>query len=281
MSRKTLLVIKLIVLILLLVVMSFVALAIVSFGSFGKSFDLLQNFSFSGEATKQVQTFEGVEEIELNLASIDVEIVETSSDIVTLHDNTSVSGFRLGIGGSDENTVEFKNGKLTFEQARSWGIGINFLSVEGSVVIEVPKGAQIEYEINSASSDIYFDAKAKNKLEINNVSGEIEVMQSGEDIDVETVSGDVYIYEVFENIDIDGVSCDVSLVADKTTQKITYNGVSGDLEIEIEGGAEYKAEMDSVSGDINDDYNNISNDNSAIDITVNNVSGDVDLQDWR
>ncbi len=281
MSRKTLLLIRLIVLILLLLVMSFVAVAIFSFNIFENNISLLDNFRFTGENTQQVQTFEGVEEIELDLASIDVKIVETSSDIVTLYDNTSISGFRLGIGGNDENKVNFTNGTLTFTQAKSWGIGINMLNVVGEVVIEVPKGSLIEYEINSASSDVYFDAKAKDKLDINIVSGEIEIEQGGDELDIETVSGDIYVYDVFKNVDVNCVSSDLNMVADETTNRIGYNGVSGDVEIEIENDAEYNVEISSVSGDINDDYNNASNDSGAIDISVDNVSGDIYLQDWR
>ncbi len=283
MNRKTLLVIKLIVLILLLLVISFVAFAIIAFNGYSNTFseNLFSSESSFGQTAQKVQTFEDVQQIKLNLASIDVQIYETDSNIVTLYDNTQKEGFRIGIGGNDDNTVEFKNGKLTFTQGGTWNIGFNFIRITGDIIIEVPKGTQIEYEIDSASSDIYIDAPIKNTLKINNVSGEIEIMQGGEELNINTVSGDVEVFMAYEQIDIDCVSSDVKLVANSATKSIDFDGVSGDVEIEVEDDAKYDINFDAVSGDVDDDYENQNSDANAIQISINAVSGDAHLQNWR
>ncbi len=290
MSRKTTLAIKLIVLIALLILLISVALGFLGVNFLGKSvfnfgaFDVFSPWSFtqvnSGNIAQDVQSYEDVEEIEVYLRDADIKIYETDSDKVTFYDNTETSGFLLGFGDNVENTISFKNGKLVFNQGVEWSIGFNFITTTGDIVIEVPKGSKIEYNINAANSDIEFDALSSGTIDIDNVNGDIEIMQAGEELDIDTVNSNIEVYAVFEKIDIDGVNANVNCVADSSTKNISYDGVNGDLTVEILDDAEYNISLNSVSGRIDDDYDNETN-NDGIDISVDNVSGNVSLEDWR
>ncbi len=271
------LVIKLIVLIILLIVFIGVAIGLVSYFAFNNhtSGGLLNHEG--GTPTAEAQSFSDVQEIIIDVASLDIKIIETNSDKVTLYDNSHSYGFVIGVRG--QNTISQNGGILRFKQANSIGINFGF-GMRGDILVEVPKGSLIEYKLNNVANNIELDAPSKDTLEINSVSGTIEILQGGEDLKINTVSGRTEVFEPFETVKVNSVSGSVYSVANVDSEYVRLDTVSGRSVVEIDGVSGYETSLDSLSGSVNDSYGLNGNGND-LDIEVSSVSGSIELEDWR
>ncbi len=272
------LLIKLIVLIIVLFVFIGVAIALVANFTFNNySFASFVNLS-DGVPSAETQSFSNIQEIVIDVASLDVKIVETNSDVVTLYDNSRSHGFVIGV--KRPNTVSGDDGTLHFKQATQVGINFGF-GMSGDILVEVPKGALIEYKISNVANSIELDVLSKDTLEVNNVSGSIDIFQGGEDLEINTVSGRTAVYEPFETVRVNSVSGSVYSVANGDSELVRLDTVSGRSVVELDGVSSYKTSLNSLSGSVNDSYGSNSNGSGKLDIEVSSVSGSINLEDWR
>ncbi len=278
MNKKSWLIVRLCLLIVLLVLVIFGSIFIFNF-----EYIYDQNIAEQGEATQQVQSFDGVKNIVVDIASLDLSVVETNGDNVTLYDNSTQ--IDSGFWASDEQNKVYQEGDtLYFMQAEfqelkkfTFKPGIN--GRIGDIKIEVPKDVSIKYVINNVSGAVLVEAYSQENLEINNVSGSIEIAKGGDNIDINTVSGSTKIYQPFAEINVETVSGSVKAVADETTEEIDINSVSGSLTVELDNVSGYNISLDSMSGKIKDSYNKSGG--GKLDINLNSVSGSINLEDWQ
>ncbi len=307
MSRKNLLYIKIALLVVLLIFVILMATAMFTNWAFlhGGTFFGATVIDGEGSGVASVeQEYDGIKEIEIYVYSIDVIVNKTQTDKVKLIDNTNENGV-LTAGTNKQNTVRVSGDKLYFEQwSNAWGntqnvfntqggglniittngfgCAVNSSDIGGEIILEVPSDTKIEYIINSVSGNVELDAIYDSELELNTVSGNVKVINGGEDIDVDTVSGKVEIYDPFENIKLNAVSADMYVVADENTQKVSSNSVSGDLNVKLQGNVNCDVNIDSLSGDIVNQYEQNSGDDvETVRIDGNSVSGDIEIHDWQ
>jgi len=114
---------------------------------------------------------------------------------------------------------------------------------DADLEIRVPKGARVEVETVSAE----ITAKGtKGQLELQSVSGSVDVEAETGSAEVETVSGEVRVNGRLERTEVQSVSGTVAL--HNTTGEAEASTTSGD--IEVEGGDFERVSCTSVSGRI-------------------------------
>ncbi len=256
MSRKTYLYFKIIGLSVLLI--SIVIGAMFIFNSKNLLFGFVPFNISTGNAEPleepEIFYFDDIDKINIELATIPVIIVEKDIDQIKVTSTINVEG----TGPRLENPIYKSNNTLHVKQEITMGV----YSSAGELLIEVPNGIELDYELNLVSEDLYIDAKI-NKLELNVVSLEAKIYQAAKDIKINDVSGSIY------------------LVANEDTKDIDINTVSSDINIQVEGSNSFNIDNESISGDIENNYGNNNEAINEIDISVNSVSGDVILDDWK
>ncbi len=268
MNRKNWLTVKLI---LLLVILIFMGIAALNFTG------LKSLTAIKGEE----KSFNNVEKIVVESISLSVEVLETDGTTVTIKDNSKGYGLRAG----KSNTLKQENGVVTFKQGK--GMFLSF--VMGNVVIEVPRGSILEYDVSSISGDIDLDAMSRDSLNASSISGAIEIHQGGEKAEVETTSGSVRIHAPFEKVKAESVSGSIRLKADENSKEVLTSAISGSIRIQLKNVSGYSMDYSSTSGSIKDTYDNIdysksgqaNRGNSALDINVSTISGSIKLSDWN
>ncbi len=283
MSKKNWLVVKLIVLVLTLIVICGIAVTLI----FGYSISL-SSLGFKsnlegGTPTEQEQTFEGIEKIVFYGHSIPLAIVEEQRDDVLLIDNTKIVG--MFANRIDENKYLVSENTLYFEQGYpkwlSFGINFNY-EVTGEVIIEVPEGVELVYEISSVTGGINIDAPSSELLKIENVNGDIKIKQGGDNLKIESVNGDIDIGSSFNTQLIKSINSDIETVADVYCDEIDIDYVNGDVTVALFEGVVYSVTHDAVSGDIRDSYtggNDAEPSGVTLEIEINGVSGSAAIVD--
>lgn len=151
------------------------------------------------------------------------------------------------------------------------GSDITFNSVSGDV--DIPSGLMVDLiKVISTSGDVQADDITCEEFKYTNVSGELDLTGTVE-----------------EQINVDTVSGDTDIVIYDEIEKITVNGVSGDVKLRLEKDSDFKFDFDTVSGDFNcdipvysqggrSDRTGYTDTNASLDITVNTVSGDLNIR---
>ncbi len=272
MSRKKFLYIKLALLILLLlVVLGLVFRSFTGFGFFSFSFG--NNFNGEEIKTEEIYSFDGIDSIQIDGISLDVRIEKGTGDSVTMTDNTATN---------DEYTKNryLVNGdELIFWEYRDFfGNSANF----GEIVITLPPEIYYKIEINTVDGGIQIPDIEIENISINAVDSNIEISASGDSLDINTVNSDIYSYNSFTDVDINLVDGDIYLTADENSKNIDVNGVACSLNVELVDIAEVSVDLTSISGGINNEYDDISiTTESPLKITFDGVDGSVDLFDWK
>lgn len=159
-------------------------------------------------------------------------------------------------------------------------------------------------EISSVSADINLTGVYGTKTEMDTVSGKITCIDvttsdlemattSGEvstentkadSINVDNVSGGVQLSGEFDRINVDTVSGETKLNCLSVPSKIEVDGVSGNIGISLPQNATFSASLDSVSGSIGSDFPGTFNDDritvgdGSLSIRCNTVSGNLRIE---
>jgi len=172
----------------------------------------------------------------------------------------------LEIEGSDGNVEIHVDSDSKEHSMFSWGSDTR---MQPTVLnVRVPKAVSVE--INVVSAPVSIDGLDGGKVEINSVSGRIRGNLRSPDINMQTVSGTIDLAGSAVKADLQTVSGDIT--APSVTERIEAQTVSGRMTI---GGGPWKqANFSTVSGDTQ-----ISGGPSRDGkIDVDSMSGDVQLQ---
>lgn len=270
MTNKRLLWIRLILLILLFLVISAGAVTALSLG--------LQR----GKMSSTVQSFQGINKISVNAASLSVRIVEDSVTKVTVTDNTRVFGLVPGKKSAAYQTAD----TLYFNERNHFPF--LFGSITGEITIEVPKGTPLEYQLNITSGSIYLDAPSKNTLKIKNTSGSVKVLQGADHLDLTCTSGSAHIDSAFETAKVKNTSGTILLSADEHSKELTCDNTSGTIKIRLDPSAGYDLSYFAVSGSFKDLYHDINYSKNghniygdgSLKLDAKNISGSIKLCNW-
>ncbi len=277
MSKKNWLIVKLAVLILLFALILSIMVSMLNVDGLDFGFNLGMNRRLDdGIPTEQEQNFEDIERIVFYGYSLPLSINETQRDDVLLIDNTTMTG------NVEPNQYLVEGNTLYFEQGgfRRIGFNFNYDGISGEIKFEVPMGVEIEYDIDSVSGGIVVDAPLNNGLKINNVSGNIDILQGGDELIINSVSGKIEIEEPVITQKIATVSGGIDTVADTESVEIDVDSVSGSTDIALSEGVTYSVKHAAVSGSVNDDYTGGSGaSDKTLNISVSSVSGSVNIFD--
>lgn len=287
MNRKTWLRLKLILLILVFLILCLFTgrfLACMSAPSGWTLFGNRHPRSFmqaSRPSQVPAQTFDKVDKIIIQSASLPVSIYESDVETVTVRDHSRTFGLRL----KSANTVTEEDGILSIRQGRQ----ISLLSITtGNFEVEVPRGTALEYEIKNVSGSVYHDAPSKEELKVTSVSGSIRILQGGEKANVKSTSGSIRIYEPFKELTAKSTSGSVRATADGTSVRMNCSTTSGSVKIRLRQAPGYELTYSTVSGSVKDTYSDTSYSKSgsilsgdgSVKIDASSVSGSVKLTDW-
>lgn len=179
-------------------------------------------------------------------------------------------------GTLDENTEEFifkaTESRVHIvvdsdHQRNSWGH--NQSNNKGSsLVIKVPSNSQINAE--GFSTDFTLE-NVLNDINLESVSGDIDVYGNRARIEAESVSGDINIEDHEGLVFVESVSGDIDY--EGTATRIEAESVQGDIDINNLGELR-EGEFSSVSGDIDTKTHT---DNDKFSLEWNAVSGDIQV----
>lgn len=112
-----------------------------------------------------------------------------------------------------------------------------------------------EFDIASASGDIWYEKCDADEMKIENVSGYINITETNIDIfDIESVSGNVEIMGIVNSLNIDSVSGEVILCTNQVPQSADVSTVSGDIKFQLPENDGFCIDFDSVSGKVTSEF---------------------------
>jgi DUF4097 and DUF4098 domain-containing protein YvlB len=172
----------------------------------------------------------------------------------------------LEIEGSEGNVEIHVDSDSKEHSVFSWGSDTR---MQPTVLnVRVPKAVSVE--VNVVSAPVSIDGLDGGKIEINSVSGRIRGNLRSPDINMQTVSGSIDLAGSATKADLQTVSGDI--IAPSVTERVEAQTVSGRMTI---GGGPWKqANFSTVSGDTQ--INGGPSHDGKID--VDSMSGDVQLQ---
>ncbi len=179
-------------------------------------------------------------------------------------------------------------------------------SVNGDVNLNLNKDIQSQLlKIDTVSGDIDIRNANMQKVKIDTVSGEVKTSNVNVEttMDINTVSGNMTLSETttnilsidavsgklmmnngsFSSLDVNTVSGDITLLLNKAPLKINCDTVSGDVRLAIPENDGFRAELDTVSGELQCGFASVYKkgvvykDGSAI-YDFNSTSGDVTIE---
>ncbi|HHX62544.1 MAG TPA: DUF4097 domain-containing protein [Epulopiscium sp.] len=229
----------------------------------------------------EVKSFSGVEKIVVDAISLPIHIYESDVATVTVTDNSQA----YGLSTSKPNMLSQKGHVLSFKQGKP----LSFLSIAtGNIIIEVPRGSTLEYDINNISGSLIHDAISKNTLTATSISGSIRIHQAGEKVFAKSTSGSVRIYSSFEDVEAKSVSGSVRILANQDSKQILGSSISGSVRIQLENVSGYTMDYSTTSASVKDTYANTAYSksgktaygDSSLKINASSVSGSIKLTDW-
>lgn len=225
-------------------------------------------------------------ELEEEINSIDVDWISGNVKL-EIAKGEYVYAKETGAGDEDHKLrYRVENGKLIvkFKKAERFSFDTN-KSKELTIYVpeEMAKNMK-NISIQCVSAGLNITEYTADEINIEMVSGKIYMKDVTVDtIDLENVSGDVEIFGSINKADMELVSGEVKITSDKQLSKIDIETVSGDVTINMPEGDGFTAEMDSVSGDLNVEFEVTTNGkkrvnkNGSGEYNFDTVSGDVDI----
>lgn len=164
-------------------------------------------------------------------------------------------------GDAGDLRVRVKN-----PESRGW-FGGGGDSGDTDLRISLPPGVALS--IDAVSAEVHVRGVAGKRLEIDAVSGDIDVETGAQDVEVDSVSGDVLVQarsrevslesvsgdvtlrgEVADSISLESVSGDITVQNAAAPRSLTAGVVSGDIELQTALAGSAKLSAESLSGDL-------------------------------
>lgn len=236
--------------------------------------------------------------LEINWISGSVSVKVTDGDKVYAEE-TNVS--------DDDRKMRYlmEDGKLTIQfQKSKWFSFRDSFSKGKDLTVYIPEKMAENMkmiDIETTSADLEISGFYSRTVDIETVSGKVNIKDaSAEAMDIESVSGtikgtgvkadelkaeavsgSVDMDGIFQIVDLEAVSGDLNISSDAFIKEVDAETVSGSISLSIPEGDGFTAEMDSVSGDFNTDFETKSKDGKKIygdgsaEYSFETVSGDV------
>lgn len=240
--------------------------------------------NFAAPPTKLVNeqtiAMSGIEKIEIEYLSADVEIRLGSTDELVLREymsdddeslfaKTKQSGDTLAIEAGKRPTMAAFSAYVEIELPQGYAAALQVTTLSGD--IKLPKLlTATALEASSTSGDIITAGEIKAQtIGLNTTSGNIDCVElSGSTIELNTVSGDIACGDLKGNVtanttsgDIDLLGIDGSVEAASTSGEmdisvqalkgdVTLGSSSGDITATLPGDASFTLRMENTSGDI-------------------------------
>lgn len=139
--------------------------------------------------------------------------------------------------------------------------------------------------IGTVSGDASFDKFSANDLDVDSVSGDINIRGNIRNVNADTVSGNIKLEGEFDKVDVSGTSSAVEVTyLNISPAELDVDMVSGDINIRIpEQLSGFEVEFDSVSGDFTSDFSTSVDKgeyrfgDGSFEINADTVSGDLKI----
>lgn len=228
------------------------------------------------------KSFVDIKKINADLLSYSIEIKESNNDeiVVKLISNQLNRKIRNPI------IINQKDNILKIKEEKN-----NYLNIfsKNLIIIEIPKNQTLQYNLYSISGSIDHNAKSKDVLVADTVSGSIKTHNVGDSVLAQSVSGSIKMYSSFKEISAKSVSGSLSVLADANTNHIKLSSTSGSIRIQLENISKYNLNYSTVSGSVKDKYKDKSLEKSGLiidndqnlSIVASTISGSIIFENWK
>lgn len=235
---------------------------------------VMGNLAIKLEKIDELKSFEPeeIDKISIDVTSTDIEIISTDEDEITVH--------LYGEVPTNRNTelpalIAYKTGselRIEIEKPRIIMVGINIWRAKLDVyvpedLIETLKVDTASSDtrmsnlsinkiiVNTVSGDFKGEALAANSFKLNSTSGDIEIKDHKGEIKIDSVSGDVMLVNGDEDGDIEVSTISGNVYVEREDScNIRIGTISGEVEINLSGDAQFYFRANSVSGDIENKF---------------------------
>lgn len=153
------------------------------------------------------------------------------------------------------------------------------------LLIEVPRDWECgTLEIDTAAADLIVENLTIYKVDFDGASGVFEFNGCNVDaIEIDTASGDIYFDGSLNTLDCDAASADCEIILTNHPARIEMDMASGDLDLTLPGDCGFTANLESLSGSLNSDFEvshtgkGIVAGDGSCRIDVSAMSGDVTI----
>ncbi len=169
-------------------------------------------------------------------------------------------------GGADDVSVRIESGD---ESGWSWWNGNRGPREDTVLELKVPRAASLD--LGSVSADVRVSGtRGADSVEVDSVSGDVEVDAEAARIELESVSGDATLKGRSPSVSLESVSGDIEAVG--VSGRVTGETVSGTLR--IDAGAVTGVKLASVSGDVELNLGDV----GSATIDIESMSGEIDVR---
>lgn len=243
-----------------------------------------------------------VSSVEVNWVSGEIEVLYGDTDKITIEDSATDSDNKMYWNLDNNGTLEIYANKNDFSF-----INIGFFDddITKNLTITIPKDKKFsEFDINSASADIYADGINATEIEVDSASGGVEIKKlecndaninnaSGDinifcnnvgKIDIETVSGKTTVSGNYDDLYVSSVSGEITATVENENANIEAESVSGEIELGVDESINgFIVDYEKVSGNFNCEFSGTDRDgrfvygNGSAMFSIDTVSGNIEI----
>lgn len=220
-------------------------------------------------------------EIEWVAGSITIQPDENTDQITIAETDAGNDKYRMVYRQSgDTLKIQYCKDSITFP---SFGINVN---LSKDLVITVPADWICNsLEIDAAAVDVVVNDLILNEVDFDGASGTCDFIncQVGQ-LDLDGASGDVNFTGTLNVLDFDGASASCTINVTNVPDKITMDGMSGDLDLTLPEDCGFTVSIEALSSDFRSDFpTSISNGNYVYGdghcrISLDGMSGDLTIR---
>jgi lia operon protein LiaG len=233
---------------------------------------------------------DGINEIQINTVSSDINILPVDTNEVTAHFYGSPTSSNTN--KYPKLTAKIENNKIIIkvEQQVFFIFKFGGFHHELKLDVSIPKSYSQDLNINTTSGNAKIDSFNFNYFKYNSVSGDLVLNKlAAKSSKFSTVSGDFSITEITGDLNFSSVSGDLNATFPSFSNSIKVGTTSGDTKINLPENAEFNLNFNTVSGDADCEFPLTTEGNHSRkglrgsigsvsnEITVSSVSGDLEI----
>lgn len=223
------------------------------------------------------------------LRSLEINWVDGSVNLEVTDGNSVV--FREPDGLDEEDQLRYRvvGDRLIIQYGKPrWGFGIHFSRPAKNLTVEIPRtlaSQLVELKVDTVSAPVRASGLTAKACEVDGVSGDVTFIDcSFDEVEMDTVSGALQLSGQADSIEFDGVSGGMNLDLLQTPRKISTDTISGSVHLTLPRDAAFSVELDSVSGKLENEFSSIKSGDTYYcgqgggTFQFDSVSGDVTIQ---